>query len=1330
VRRVFGTWLTAYEGVYVCDGRIDSAYTATPLTTEHPVTMSATRGKKLAFAESIVSSAAEPISAKDLLARLTALHKELSKLNQSDVDLISLETVKEQLESKKLLRNTHKGIQAYTACCLADILRLYAPDAPYDDSTLLNIFKLFLQQFSNLDDPDSSLYPQYVYLLERVAEVKLIALLTDLNNSDKLIAQLFECFYGLASNRYFDLESLQPLLIDILSEVIVEVNQLDLKILKLILNKFLANSKNMKNQSTIKVPGFELSLSLCETNSDKLSRLITYFFSEMILEATNAPMSDIDENSEEETNRNNDAESSIDVVQMKKVHLLSIELWRYVPEMLTSVLGLLDNELEADNPTVRSIATETVSKILAIQPSRINFPTTYVETYMHWLKKPLDVSIDIRLSWIHGLAEILEKRTDIISDLANGLLKTMIDSNDKIRYHTILELGKLKPETFLNKILNDSISDTLLKLLREKNATIRKEINSFLSVLYNHSFSLPSLHSSSANFVAKIPSSIISMIFINDTTINAEVDLALFEKLLPFNSDPDDRVERLITFLASLTPQTQSAFFAIIKRQSQLSQVVLRILSLEEDDYDDRESISSAINWLSKLFPTTYNADVSLNQFFSLKNKRLNRLLSLCATNNTDYDTIVSSMKEILNRLKEPKFYDNGHNEEFNASEIFDTIQLLLLRCSNILCNMRNISSLVDISSDKANALHEPAKLLLNEISKQHSGLLESNILILMNKIVIKTREIDFDSARSDNDMAKDLKIIRNYFQGNDTDIQPSKEFLNTLTRMCTRGSPLEAKYATKIINVSAGFRKDSIYGDIVSHIWPLELDSMFINTHLSTLSTLFLCDFTSVEHIKEDLSKILASEILLKNTIKEEDEENKGSPDGANVEAEAEVTWIDDGALLYGANNSNCLSKILTMKLLTNWLLAVRNDPTVDRDSISKPILSMLSSFINRGGEITSTGNTSPSFCSRLRLHAGIQLLKISQYSEYDSFIDQRRINRLILLIQDVEMEVRLRFLVKLKKRLSQNQISKRFLSLIFFVAHEPNAEIRNSTVTWIRASFSKQTTTSSAESLVFEKSYVRMLSMIFNHPEYRELYNAYSATLSTGDDVAVSEEGDSSFKQLLSFALTYMVFALHSIINSENISLLYYLSQRIKQYKPTTIVPGVEQSKNGLYLLSELSQATIKYIGSLKNWSIPVWPGKLNLPHDLFERIDMDEANTNIRTNFLDEKDNTVVDEIIRNRWRIEQGIISRKPKRKAREIFIEEEQSDNEQPNKQKSSKKKLTAKSRRKKATKNKNQDSSRTNESDEEYNAPNDKENIANARRTSRRLKRVNYQESF
>lgn len=1290
--------------------------------------------QRLAFAEEIISTALQPIPTKELLTRLNDLHKELSILEQDRVDLISLESVKDDLINKKLLKNTNKGIQIYVSCCLADILRLYAPDAPYDEASLTGIFRLFLQQFCCLDDSESPFYEYYVYLLERVAEVKLIALMTDLSSKDKLITQIFENFYALSANKSFDNDSLQHLLIDILNEVISEVNQLNLRTLKLILNKFLTNSKNLKNQSNIKVPGFDISLALCEINSDKLSRFVTYFFSEMILEATKDVESDIDSDIEEEDSDDLSSDkrfSNFDLAQMTKVHNLAIELWRYVPEILTSVLGLLDNELEAEDVRIRMIATNTVSKILAIQPSRINFPTAYVSSYMNWLKKPLDISVQIRISWLDGLVNVLEARNDITSDMVNGLLKTMIDSNDKVRLSTIVDLSKLKPSTFLDNVLNETLSDTLFKLLREKSTAIRDEVLRLLAALYNYAAGARSYNGH--EFVLEIPDNILKLIYINDNVINTEVDLALFEKLVPFSSDSSVRVERLLMMLSSLSEKSRATFFAIIKRQTQFSQVVLQILFLIEDEQDNgdrEEQIDHAIRWLGKSFPASYNAEFYLHHFIELKNRRFLRLLKLCSTPTSDYDTIVNSMKELLNRIADPKFLDNFTEKNVShPNGMYNTIKLLLLRCSNIFYNSSNLASLVNINNDQTHEFNEISKIALNDISEICSDVLESHVSSLVDAFVLKASTFNLDEPRSSNDSWRDLKIIFNFTHQNKLDKRLSAKFYDALYDLSIRGTVREAKYSIKIINNAPDSSKGRLFTGIVNKIWPLNQKSPHFNTHLSTLSTLFSCDHISTDHIKEELSKFLASEILLKNYNKSAVELD-GEKD---IDLTETQTWITDDELYFDKENEGCLSKIITMKLLTNWLIAAKDDPSENIESLSRPILSMLSSFINRGGEIVATEDTPQRFCPRLRLHAGIQLLKIDQVPAYDNLIDQRRINRLILLIQDVESQVRSRFLAKLKKKLTQNKVSRRFLALIFFAAHEPDSTLRSDTSRWIRASFSKQNASSNSKnSLVFEKSYIRLLYMLSNHPEFKELYTTYKNLANEASDVhSVANDENSTeaesedfkaFKEVSVFALTYIVYSLSQIATSENISLLFYLSQRVKQFKGNNIGEEDDNGSDSLYLISELSQASINCIAKMRNWSISIWPGKLILPSDLFTRLDNESANRIIKTTYIPDGFFNAAEEIIRNRCRAEQGAnTARRSKKRDVAKYVPVEADDHES---KQSGKRPL----KRMKGTRNLRDE----NDSSEEYEAPKAskrKENIiATKIRRSKRGRRINYNE--
>ena len=90
----------------------------------------------LRFNESLSWRAGKPIAVADLLRRLQALSKEMRDMEQDEADRDSFLEVAKQLTSPNLLAHKDKGVRAWTACCLVDILRLCAPDAPYTGQQL------------------------------------------------------------------------------------------------------------------------------------------------------------------------------------------------------------------------------------------------------------------------------------------------------------------------------------------------------------------------------------------------------------------------------------------------------------------------------------------------------------------------------------------------------------------------------------------------------------------------------------------------------------------------------------------------------------------------------------------------------------------------------------------------------------------------------------------------------------------------------------------------------------------------------------------------------------------------------------------------------------------------------------------------------------------------------------------------------------------------------------------------------------------------------------------------------------------------------------------
>lgn len=90
----------------------------------------------LKFNEALTWRAGKSIGVGELLRRLQSLSQELKSLDQEDADKESIKPIAKDLASHLLLAHKDRGVKAWTACCIVDVFRLCAPDAPYTTTQL------------------------------------------------------------------------------------------------------------------------------------------------------------------------------------------------------------------------------------------------------------------------------------------------------------------------------------------------------------------------------------------------------------------------------------------------------------------------------------------------------------------------------------------------------------------------------------------------------------------------------------------------------------------------------------------------------------------------------------------------------------------------------------------------------------------------------------------------------------------------------------------------------------------------------------------------------------------------------------------------------------------------------------------------------------------------------------------------------------------------------------------------------------------------------------------------------------------------------------------
>jgi len=185
--------------------------------------------------------AGKGLSTDALLTRLKTLHTQLAALDQENVDTNSLNTARSELINVSLLLHKDRGVKAYTACCLADILRLYAPEAPYTEHELRNIFQFFFRQLSaGFNGPDEPYYNEYFHLMESLSTVKSVVLVCDLPSADELIHEIFKDLFTIVKRNFT--KKVEIFMADILVELIDESTSLPADALEVVMSQFVDNN--------------------------------------------------------------------------------------------------------------------------------------------------------------------------------------------------------------------------------------------------------------------------------------------------------------------------------------------------------------------------------------------------------------------------------------------------------------------------------------------------------------------------------------------------------------------------------------------------------------------------------------------------------------------------------------------------------------------------------------------------------------------------------------------------------------------------------------------------------------------------------------------------------------------------------------------------------------------------------------------------------------------------------------------------------------------------------------------------------------------------------
>ncbi|KAI3990683.1 hypothetical protein MKX01_022983 [Papaver californicum] len=185
-----------------------------------------------------------PPSVDELLPLIYEVEAFLLKVDQSPFKSMqkAISPLVKALSADDLLRHIDTDVKVAVASCITEITRITAPEAPYSDDQMKDIFELIVATFERLFDTSDRSYSKRVSILHTVAKVQSCVVMLDLE-CDSLILEMFKHF--LNTIRDFHPESVFTSMKKIMSLVLEESEDISHEIISLLLSILKKDSQDV-----------------------------------------------------------------------------------------------------------------------------------------------------------------------------------------------------------------------------------------------------------------------------------------------------------------------------------------------------------------------------------------------------------------------------------------------------------------------------------------------------------------------------------------------------------------------------------------------------------------------------------------------------------------------------------------------------------------------------------------------------------------------------------------------------------------------------------------------------------------------------------------------------------------------------------------------------------------------------------------------------------------------------------------------------------------------------------------------------------------------------
>ncbi|BGP34804.1 Sister chromatid cohesion protein pds5 [Rhodotorula toruloides] len=1193
-------------------------------------------------------------STSDLAKRLKAIHEQLSDFDQDDVDTNSLDKVARQLVDPKLLLHKDKGVKAYVGACLVDVLRLYAPEAPYTPAELTDIFDFLIRQLKHVGSPSDPHQAEYFYIVDSLASVKSIVLVCDLDAADDLMERVFRMAFDTISSN--SPKNVELALLDILLALLEEVSTVPSSVLDVLTAQFLPRASKTRSSA------FRLAVEVARGASDKLQRYVSQYFGETIVAvleggvvgkgkgkgrkgrrgAASGSEDESEESAEEEEEESDASEERAckggrgkrkakTKAQAKlkdgrdkagrattggddddlpssfvEAHDLIRSMNRHVPSLLLNVIPQLAEELTTNSPAYRKLATTTLGQMFGEPIGHGDLAKAFPGVWQEWLRRSRDLSVKVRIAFCERLGKVWKEHPELAKDIEAHLQHyLLVDADDKVRLAACQIFDGLDYETASHHVGKNALL-TLAERTRDKKEKVRAVAFKALGKLYN--FAFPDIESHDEHATTHfgwIPGSLLDgLAFTEGTSVASSatqrhlVTSTFLTSILPLPSsekdaeDPASWTDRFLLVERNLkTPTQRAALMSLTRLEQRTGEGSMWEAYLKTCERYN----GGIIDDKDQVEPIKgFLKKVIQAIAAQMPDGKASDDLYAFAKNNVQQ--LYRELRTMLDPQTDLKTFVKNERDFFRRldkqgeSMVATFTAFVRFACLTIV-NRSSVPQLL-----KRLQQGTGGKKTGHDREKTELAQAARRVLIFISK----NRPALYKSH-----VAELSKIIADGVPGaveagedaTEAPIDVCASVLHVLAKlkMAEPNVAIDSKLSKKALQ----FAKEGNAVQAKQAATLLALDS----GRPGVVGDLVEHLAEAVETASEDqLVSHFAALARLARYSRDSFDKHSEAITAAALQTltkggDEGENAADDGATWFDDLPATTRARLLSIKILTNRCLAyVQTDSAA---KVSKPVFDLLWPLLQQfgGGDAYS-----PPVASHIRLACALAILKLVASGE-PTFVKSvmQHLDELTRLAQDTTFEVREGFLRKLLFYLRHGRFPRivlpRFNMMLFLIAHEPEVELKESILTYAR---SRKRLPDQERQALWEQPFLRLIHLLAHHPDL---------------DPDVEHVEAESIKFMARYLEEYIdIFA-----TSENVSYLYHLALKVKTVRD-------KQSRvfdKNLYLLSELSQHLLKRHATRHSWPIPTYPKQASLPTDIFAPLgDNDEVKKVLKTTFLDEE------------------------------------------------------------------------------------------------------------